>query len=75
VSRRERTVQIHTASIALGALLKWARVVTTGGEAKALLRRGQVRVNGVVEVRRGRRVYPGDVVDVVGIDRLRVVRP
>jgi ribosome-associated protein len=57
-------VVIHTEAITVGALLKWARVVATGGEAKELVRRGRVRVNGQVERRRGRRVRPGDVVEV-----------
>lgn len=68
-----RTVVIHTETITVGALLKWARVVSTGGEAKELVRRGQVRVNGEVERRRGRRVRPGDVVE-VGSDVLEIRR-
>lgn len=58
----------------LGALLKWAGIAATGGEAKTLVRSGMVRVNGVIERRRGRRVFPGDVVEVVRHGRVRVVR-
>ncbi|MDR5696739.1 MAG: RNA-binding S4 domain-containing protein [Armatimonadota bacterium] len=58
--------------IELGALLKWAGVVGTGGEAKRMVQEGRVRVNGAVETRRSRAVVPGDVVDAAGV-RLVVV--
>jgi ribosome-associated protein len=59
-------VPIHTATIELGQFLKWARVVQTGGQAKILIARGAVRVNGEVERRRRRTLRPGDVVEVEG---------
>ncbi len=61
-----REVGIHTESIALGALLKWAGLVGTGGEAKEMVASGRVKVNGSPETRRGRRVAPGDVVAILG---------
>lgn len=61
-----RVVRIHTGSIALGALLKWAGVAGSGGEAKALIAARRVLVNGQVESRRGRRVAQGDVVAIQG---------
>jgi ribosome-associated protein len=71
---RRRAVEIHTAQIALGALLKWAGVAATGGEAKALIAGRRVMVNGQVETRRGRRVTPGDLVAVHGGPTLVVMR-
>lgn len=62
----ERTVRIHTETITLGALLKWAGVVGTGGEAKTLIAARRVLVNGQVETKRGRRVAAGDLVAVQG---------
>jgi len=59
-------VPIRTPAISLGAFLKWARVVRSGGEAKHWIRAGRVRVNGEVERRRGRVLRPGDVVEVEG---------
>jgi len=56
----ERRVVIRTDAITLDALLKWAGVVGTGGEAKRQIQAGRLRVNGAVERRRGRRVRPGD---------------
>lgn len=63
---RVRPVSIHTNTIALGAFLKWAGLVDTGGGAKALIAARSVRVNGVVEMRRGRQLRPGDRVGVRG---------
>jgi ribosome-associated protein len=61
-----RTVVIRDASIRLGQLLKLADLVDDGSEAKEVLIRGLVQVNGEVEVRRGRRVVPGDTVSFAG---------
>jgi ribosome-associated protein len=62
----ERTVAIRDASIRLGQLLKLADLVEDGGEAKEVLLRGLVRVNGEVETRRGCQLTPGDTVTVGG---------
>lgn len=57
----------------LGAFLKWANVARSGGEAKALVQSGRIRVNGQMERRRGRTLVPGDLVE-VGRRALEVVR-
>lgn len=59
-------VPIRTEEITLGDFLKWAGAVSTGGQAKLLLKAGSVTVNGVSETRRGRRLRAGDYVDVAG---------
>jgi len=61
-----REVVIRDASIRLGQLLKLADLVEDGGEAKEVLLRGLVRVNGEVETRRGRQLVPGDEVALSG---------
>ena len=58
-------------SVTLGQALKVANVVGTGGEAKVLIQYGEVLVNGEVETRRGRKLEPGDVVE-VGDERFEV---
>jgi ribosome-associated protein len=60
-----------SSSITLGQALKAANLVGSGGEAKALIQGGEVRVNGEVERRRGRNLKEGDVVE-VGDERLEV---
>ena len=61
-----RTVEIRDATIRLGQLLKLADLVEDGGEAKEVLLRGLVLVNGEVETRRGRQLAPGDTVTLGG---------
>ena len=57
--------------ITLGQALKVAAIVGTGGEAKVVIQSGEVRVNGEVETRRGRKLIEGDVIE-VGDERLEV---
>jgi len=51
---------VRTAYIKLDSFLKAVNAVASGGEAKLRIADGQVRVNGTVELRRGRKLYPGD---------------
>ena len=49
--------------IKLDSFLKAVNAVGSGGEGKLIIGEGQVRVNGVVELRRGRKLRPGDRVE------------
>ncbi|RRG18416.1 S4 domain-containing protein YaaA [Weissella viridescens] len=57
-------INIQTPYITLGQLLKQASVTETGGQAKWYLRENTVLVNQEPDDRRGRKLYPGDVVAV-----------
>ena len=61
-----RAVTIRDDSIRLGQFLKLAGMVDSGSEAKLLLEEERVRVNDVIETRRGRRLRSGDKVAVRG---------
>lgn len=52
--------------ITLQALLQITDIISTGGMAKAYLMENEVVVNGELEDRRGRKLYPGDKVEVEG---------
>lgn len=52
--------------IKLGQALKAAGLAESGVEAKLLIQDGQVRVNGQVEVQRGKKLFAGDVVEFAG---------
>ena len=56
------TIQIKSEFIKLDALLKFAALVGTGGEAKMVIADGMVTVNGEVCTMRGKKIHPGDVV-------------
>lgn len=52
--------------ITLNVLLKITDIISTGGQAKYYLAENEVLVNDILENRRGRKLYPGDVVKVEG---------
>ena len=52
--------------ITLNVLLKITDIISTGGQAKYYLAENEVLVNDISENRRGRKLYPGDVVKVEG---------
>ena len=47
----------------LDQFLKWSNLVSSGGEAKTYIKSGQVKVNGEIELRRGRKLNNGDKVN------------
>lgn len=59
-------VEIKDEFIKLGQLLKLANLVSSGVEAKMVIQDGLVMVNGEVEIRRGKKIYPQDVVEFQG---------
>ena len=52
--------------IKLGQLLKKANMMSSGVDSKMVILDGLVSVNGEVELRRGKKIYPGDVVTFEG---------
>lgn len=49
--------------ITLNVVLKLSGLISTGGAAKFYLQENEVLVNGELENRRGRKLYPNDVVE------------
>ncbi|MBS9387136.1 MAG: RNA-binding S4 domain-containing protein [Dolichospermum sp. BR01] len=52
--------------IKLDQFLKFSGITATGGQAKWMIVDGEVKVNGVVETRRGRKLVDDDQVTVAG---------
>jgi len=61
-------VKINSQTIKLDQFLKWANVVSTGGQAKETIQTGKVRVNNKIEKRRGKKLKSGDIVNVMGFE-------
>lgn len=59
-------IRINTDFIKLDALLKFAGLCETGGEAKELIQGGAVKVNGEVCTMRGKKCRAGDTVELEG---------
>ena len=59
-------IKLRDEYIKLGQALKAANLVEDGGEAKLVIQDGLVKVNNQVDIRRGRKLYNGDVVSFDG---------
>lgn len=66
----EKELELKTPYITLGQLLKIENLISSGGQAKWYLQEFEVFVNGELEERRGKKLYPGDVVDLPEIGRV-----
>lgn len=55
-------IKLRDEFIKLGQALKAAGLVENGVEAKEVIQDGLVKVNGDVDLRRGRKLYDGDLV-------------
>lgn len=60
------TITITTEFIKLQDMMKFANLVSSGGEAKVLIQEGEVSVNGEVCLQRGKKLRPGDRVSFRG---------
>ncbi|MBQ8764449.1 MAG: RNA-binding S4 domain-containing protein [Clostridia bacterium] len=54
-------IQITTEYIKLDSALKYSGVAENGAHAKEMILEGLVTVNGEKELRRGRKLYKGDI--------------
>lgn len=61
-----KTLEIKDEFIKLGQALKLAGLAASGIEAKEAVRDGKVTVNGEIDTRRGKKLYPGDVFEFEG---------
>lgn len=61
-----RLVKIKTEYIELQQLLKMEDFISSGGAAKYFLMENKILVNNEPENRRGRKLYPGDVINILG---------
>lgn len=66
-------IKIRDEFIKLGQALKLAGAVDEGADAKFVIQDGLVKVNGEVDLRRGRKVYEGDVISFNG-QEIKVTR-
>ena len=57
-------IKITTEFIKLDQFLKFANITENGADAKYVIVNGYVKVNGETEIRRGRKLYREDTVDI-----------
>ncbi|OFI05403.1 ribosome-associated protein [Clostridium acetireducens DSM 10703] len=59
-------IKINTDIIKLDSFLKWANLVQQGSEAKFFIKSGDIKVNNEVELRRGKKLKKGDIIEFKG---------
>ncbi len=64
----KKQVKIEEEFIKLDQLLKYSDAVSSGGEAKLRILSGEVKVNGITISQRGKKIRPGDVVQISEIE-------
>ncbi len=60
-------VLVNKTPVELYKILKFENLAASGGEAKYLIADGLVRVNGEVETRKRKKIYPGDTIELEDI--------
>lgn len=65
-----KEIKIVTDYIELQQLLKKIDLISSGGEAKIFLLNNEVKVDGEDESRRGRKLYPGNLILIDGVNYL-----
>lgn len=68
-----KEIKIETVFITLGQFLKLADVIQTGGMAKWFLSENGIFINGVQDQRRGRKLYPGDKIQISGYEEFLII--
>lgn len=66
-----KQIEIKTEYIKLDALLKYACIAQTGGEAKIMVQNGEIQVNGEVCTMRGKKIKNGDIIE-TSTERIQV---
>lgn len=61
-----REVPITTDFITLGQFLKYVGIVQNGGQTKAFLLENEVKINKIVDQRRGKKLFDGDEIEING---------
>ncbi len=59
-----KKISIKTEFILLGQFLKYAGIVSNGGQSKAFLVENDVKINGIIDKRRGKKLFPGDFIEI-----------
>ncbi|MFT5032345.1 MAG: ribosome-associated protein [Bermanella sp.] len=66
-----RDVEINKEPVELYKILKFEGVAASGAEAKAAVAEGHVRVNGLVETQKRKKIMAGDLIE-VGEEKMRI---
>lgn len=60
-----KEINIDTDYIKLDQFLKYIDIAQTGGQAKHLIKNGQIKVNGEIILQRGKKLRKGDEIEIL----------
>lgn len=63
---RVEKIKINNEYIKLEQLLKFAGIAESGANAKSVITEGNVKLNGIIELQRGKKIRSGDIVELKG---------
>ena len=64
--KKTTEIVIYTDYITLGQFLKLADIIQSGGEAKSFLAQNEVKIDGISDNRRGRKLRGGEMLEILG---------
>lgn len=67
-------ILVKTETINLDQLLKWASIVDSGGIVKFMIEDQLIKVNGEVVTQRRKKIYPGDIIEIIDSGQWEVQR-
>ena len=70
----KQMVALSSDEITLGQFLKYADIIDSGGMTKWFLENHDILVNWEPEKRRGKKLHPGDTVEIKGVGVYKLVR-
>lgn len=65
-------IEIHSSTINLDQLLKWAGIVETGGQVKPMIEDQLIKLNGKLVTERRKKIMAGDVLEIEGVGKWTV---
>ncbi|MDE5617406.1 MAG: S4 domain-containing protein YaaA [Ureaplasma sp.] len=68
--KKEQEIKIYTNYITLGSFLKFIGIVGQGSDVKNYLLENKIFVNNETENRRGKKIYPGSIIEINSIKYL-----
>ncbi|MDR3588726.1 MAG: RNA-binding S4 domain-containing protein [Negativicutes bacterium] len=66
-------ISIHSETIQLDQLMKWAGIAESGGQVKTWIDAGIILVNNNIVTERRKKIQPGDIVEIKGSGVWKVV--
>jgi len=68
-----KNIKITTEYITLAQFLKFASITNSGGETKIFLSEYEIKVNGELENRRGKKLRPNDTIEIEDFGKYQIV--